>query len=70
MIMRPGQPLLLPASPLFIWTSLVVALMLNMLMNMGLWGRAAWVLSRSPSAWRCCAAGMGETLPLNWLNRQ
>lgn len=43
MIMRPGQPLLLPASPLFIWTSLVVALMLNMLMNMGLWGRAAWV---------------------------
>jgi rod shape-determining protein MreD len=43
MIMRPGQPLLLPASPWFIWTSLCVALMLNMLMNMGLWGRAAWV---------------------------
>lgn len=43
MIMRPGQPLLLPASPLFIWTSLGAALMLNMLMNMGLWGRAAWV---------------------------
>lgn len=42
MIMRPGQQLLLPASPVFIWTSLVVALVLNMLQNMGLWGRAAW----------------------------
>jgi len=43
MIMRPGQQLLLPASPLFIWSSLVTALLLNMLQNMGLWGRAAWV---------------------------
>lgn len=43
MIMRPGQPLLLPANPLFIWFSLCAALALNMLMNMGLWGRAAWV---------------------------
>ena len=43
MIMRPGQQLLLPASPVFIWTSLLVALLLNMLQNMGLWGRAAWV---------------------------
>jgi rod shape-determining protein MreD len=43
MIMRPGQQLLLPASPLFIWTSLVAALLLNMTQNMGLWGRAAWV---------------------------
>lgn len=43
MIMRPGQQLLLPASPLFIWGSLVVALLLNMAQNMGLWGRAAWV---------------------------
>lgn len=42
MIMRPGQPLLLPASPLFIWSSLVVALLLNMLLNMGWWGRASW----------------------------
>lgn len=42
MIMRPGQQLLLPANPLFIWFSLVVALLLNMLQNMGLWGRAAW----------------------------
>lgn len=42
MIMRPGQLLLLPANPLFIWSSLVVALLLNMLQNMGLWGRAAW----------------------------
>jgi len=42
MIMRPGQQLLLPANPLFIWSSVVVALLLNMLQNMGLWGRAAW----------------------------
>ena len=43
MIMRPGQQLLLPANPLFIWTTLLIALMLNMLQNMGLWGRAPWV---------------------------
>ncbi len=43
MIMRPGQPLLLPASPLFIWSTLVGALVLNMMMNMGPAGRAAWV---------------------------
>ena len=43
MIMRPGQQLLLPANPVFIWFSLLSALALNMLMNMGLWGRAAWV---------------------------
>ena len=43
MIMRPGQQLLLPANPAFIWFSLIVALMFNMLVNMGLWGRAAWV---------------------------
>ena len=43
MIMRPGQQLLLPANPLFIWGSLVTALLLNMLQNMGFWGRAAWV---------------------------
>ncbi|MDP2264755.1 MAG: rod shape-determining protein MreD [Hydrogenophaga sp.] len=42
MIMRPGQQLLLPASPLFIWFSLLGALSVNMAMNMGLWGRAAW----------------------------
>ncbi len=43
MIMRPGQALLLPASPVFIWFSLLTALALNMVANMGLWGRAAWV---------------------------
>jgi rod shape-determining protein MreD len=42
MIMRPGQQLLLPANPVFIWLSLLGALLANMLMNMGLWGRAAW----------------------------
>lgn len=42
MIMRPGQQLLLPANPWFIWFSLVVALLLNMLQNMGLWGRSTW----------------------------
>ena len=43
MIMRPGQPLLLPASPLFIWGSLLAALGVNMMLNMGPAGRAAWV---------------------------
>lgn len=42
MIMRPGQQLLLPANPVFIWFSLIGALALNMLTNMGLLGRAAW----------------------------
>ncbi len=42
MIMRQGQQLLLPANPLFIWGSLLAALLLNMLQNMGLWGRAEW----------------------------
>jgi rod shape-determining protein MreD len=42
MIMRPGQQLLLPVNPLFLWGSLIVAMLLNMLQNMGLWGRAAW----------------------------
>ena len=39
MIMRPGQQLLLPANPVFIWASLVVALLLNMLPL----GRIAWM---------------------------
>jgi rod shape-determining protein MreD len=39
MIMRPGQPLLLPANPLFIWFTLIVALMFNMLPV----GRLAWM---------------------------
>lgn len=43
MIMRQGQQLLLPAKPLFIWGSLLAAMLLNMLFNMGFWGRAAWI---------------------------
>jgi rod shape-determining protein MreD len=43
MIMRQGQQLLLPANPLFIWGTLLFTLLLNMLNNMGLWGRAPWV---------------------------
>lgn len=43
MIMPSGQPLLLPANRAFIWFSLVAALLVDMLLNMGLWGRAAWV---------------------------
>ena len=39
MIMRPGQPLLLPANPLFIWFTLIVALMFNMLPL----GRLPWL---------------------------
>lgn len=42
MIMRRGHQLLLPASPFFILTSLLAALGLNMLFNMGFVGRAAW----------------------------
>ena len=38
MIMRPGQPLLLPANPLFIWFTLILAMMVNMLPV----GRIAW----------------------------
>jgi rod shape-determining protein MreD len=41
MIMRRGQQLLLPANPFFIWGSMLVALLLNMLMQTSL-GRAAW----------------------------
>lgn len=44
MIMRQGQQqLLLPANPLFIWGSLLLALVWVMVQNMGFWGRAAWV---------------------------
>ena len=43
MIMRPGHQLLLPANPLFIWVSLLAALGLCMLHNMGRWGRSAWM---------------------------
>jgi rod shape-determining protein MreD len=39
MIMRPGQQLLLPANPIFIWLSLLAALMLNMLPL----GRVPWM---------------------------
>lgn len=39
MIMRPGQQLLLPANPLFIWSSLLLALMVNMLPL----GRTPWM---------------------------
>jgi rod shape-determining protein MreD len=43
MIMRQGQQLLLPANPLFVWGSMLVALLFDMFLNMGLTGRAAWV---------------------------
>ncbi len=39
MIMRPGQQLLLPAQPVFIWGSLLVALLVNMLPL----GRTPWM---------------------------
>lgn len=42
MILRRGQPLLLPVNPWFIMASLLVGLMLNMLQNMGLMGNMAW----------------------------
>ena len=44
MIMPRGQQqLLMPASPWFIWGSLVLAMSLHMLINMGWAGRAVWV---------------------------
>ena len=43
MIMTPGQQLLLPANPLFIWGTLLAALLCDMLLNMGLSGRTPWV---------------------------
>jgi len=43
MIMRPGHQLLLPARPTFIWGSLLAAIFLTMLVNMGLVGHAAWL---------------------------
>ncbi len=39
MIMRPGQQLLLPANPVFIWGSLLLALIMNMLPL----GRTPWM---------------------------
>ena len=39
MIMRPGQPLLLPANPFFIWFTLIIALMITMLPL----GRLPWM---------------------------
>ena len=42
MIMPRGQQLLLPANPWFIFVSLLVGLMVNLLQNMGLLGNAAW----------------------------
>jgi rod shape-determining protein MreD len=39
MIMRPGQQLLLPANPLFIWTSLLAAMLVSMLPL----GRTPWM---------------------------
>ncbi len=41
MIMRPGQQLLLPANPLFVWGSLLFSLLLNILLD-NLIGRGAW----------------------------
>lgn len=42
MILSRDEQLLLPANPVFIGASLAVAFGLNMLLNMGVWGRAAW----------------------------
>ena len=42
MIMRPGQRLLMPVNPGFVWASLLASLLLTMVANMVVWGRAAW----------------------------
>ena len=58
MIMRPGQRLLMPVNPGFVWLTLVLALLAHMLFSMLMWGRAAWapdllsiVLVFFPLAW-------------------
>ena len=43
MIMPRGEELLLPVRPWFIAVTLVLGLLINMLLNMGLWGNAAWI---------------------------
>ncbi len=43
MIMRPGQALLLPANPWFVWGSLLATLVLGMAAQVGLAGRAPWM---------------------------
>jgi rod shape-determining protein MreD len=43
MIMPRGQQLLLPANPLFVFTTLVVAMLVNMVANISLVGNAAWM---------------------------
>ena len=42
-MMPPGQQLLLPANPLFIWGTLLAALLGDLLLNIGLSGRTPWV---------------------------
>ncbi len=42
MIMRQGQQLLMPANPLFVWGSLLAALLLNFSLD-SIFGRAVWV---------------------------
>ncbi len=43
MIMRAGQALLLPANPWFIWGSLMGTLLLGMVLQLALLGRAPWM---------------------------
>jgi len=43
MIMRQGQQLLLPANPLFVWSSMLACLLANIFLNVAVWGRSAWV---------------------------
>ena len=43
MIMPRGQQLLLPANPLFVLASLLIALLINMVSGISLFGNAAWM---------------------------
>jgi rod shape-determining protein MreD len=43
MIMPQGKQLLLPANPLFVWGSMLAAMLIDMVVNMGITGRDAWV---------------------------
>jgi rod shape-determining protein MreD len=51
MIMPRGQQLLLPANPTFMLVTLLIALLLDMVQSMALFGNAAWTLIGSLCCW-------------------
>ena len=62
MIMPRGQQLLLPANPLFVFFSLLVALLLDMVQNIALFGNANW----APEIMAVVLVFWGISLPI-WI---